>query len=122
MFTRYSSSIFSFNFLVVFPLSVIRHKILHICGSRILNCNGKSARSSVSKDQTYYRIKYIFYLIRGVLNTITAKNFSKIFCTVYYGLRPAEWESVVGVRKLCSGGRQFVYFHIQRVPLRSIRQ
>lgn len=132
MFTRYSSSIFSFNFLAVFPFSVIRHKTLHICGSRILNCNRTSLsnpspnilQSKMNMESSQHTHIYIYriYLIRGVLNTITAKNFSKIFCTVYYGLGPTEWESVVGVRKLCFGGSQFVHFHIQRVSLHSINQ
>jgi len=38
MFTLYSSLIFSLNSLAVLASSLTLHTILHICGSRILNC------------------------------------------------------------------------------------
>lgn len=39
MLTLYSSSIFSLNSLAVFSFNTLRHTTLHICGTRIWNCN-----------------------------------------------------------------------------------
>lgn len=51
MFTRYSSSIFSLNAFAVFLSRILRHTILHICGSLILNC--KPVALSTTKKPKY---------------------------------------------------------------------
>ena len=35
-----------------------------------------------------------------VLNAVTTKNFTKVFSTVNYCIRLAEWERIVGVGQL----------------------
>lgn len=111
MLTRYSSSIFSFNSFAVFALRTARHTTLHICGSLIWNCitdwssqstlpyskhkirtinpahtstptppQKKRRKRNKKEKETYLRKET--NLIRGILNTITTKNFTKILCTV----------------------------------------
>jgi hypothetical protein len=58
--------------------------------------------------------------IRGVLNAITAQNFSKILCAVNYRVRLAERKRVIGVGKLCLCGCQLVHLHQKWIFLQTI--
>ena len=126
MFTRYSSSIFSFKSLAVLALRIWWQRILHIWGSLILNCKNKSIDKSLSgrlqSIKGKHRSKKLHpemskYLISRVFDTIATKDLSEILCTVNYLFRPTVRQRIVRVRKLCFCRCQLVNFHLQHITL-----
>ena len=122
--TRYSSSIFSLNSLACLLSRVFRQTTLHICGSRILNY--KWSRGS-SEYQLYYQI--ILFLtstkngsqktnrVWRIFNSITTKNFTKIFSTVNNWVRGTIRKRIVWVWKLSLNWGQLVNFYCQWISL-----
>ena len=55
--------------------------------------------------------------IRRILDSITAKNLTKIFSTVHYGSWLAEWKGVICIRELSLDRCQLIHLHLKRITL-----
>lgn len=129
MLTRYSSSIFSLRSLTSLSPSVILQTIRHIWGSRVSNWGRKHlVRENLKRSYWNDRLidyqentKYVSDVsnhIGRILNTITTKNFSKIFCTVNNGIWLTVGKRIVRIWKLRFCRSQLVDLHTQQIFLR----